>query len=278
MKITLTNNLLIDLFRRNRNAPIGICGTAASLRRADDPEARIQLVLHADQLGQLDYRLKVLLEDKGSLCPEDYEDACRLKSYLELICFLMATEPWTLKEHHLHIGDFTGADNELNRAAAAAKRDLAPKIRSLSMDYALLDLERVTVAFAQYTQAILFHHVHAVEKEMVERLSNVGNEPLPPIWIPQYPFRKPPICMTIFERTIRKDEVLTDEPKVPDESGAECGEGCVEEQTVEAVDPKSLEIFPFLGICHTSLMNTMFGDSSAPLISESLAEALNRKW
>jgi hypothetical protein len=75
MKIILTNNLLIDLFRDNRSAALRICSTATSLHRPEDPDALMQLVLHADQIGQLEFRLKVLLEDRGCLypCPSQRE-------------------------------------------------------------------------------------------------------------------------------------------------------------------------------------------------------------
>jgi hypothetical protein len=257
MNIALTNNLLIDLFFRDRSMARRIHATAGSLTGAKDPNEQIQWILHSEQVRYLDFRLSVVLDDNDlRLFPDDHNDACSLKGFLELVSFLTATKPQEVLNLGLCIGDPSGSDNSINRAAASAKRSLGPKIRTLSMDYSLLDLESVTVAFAQCTQAVLLHHHQAAEDHMVRMLRDVCGDLFPPVWIPREPYHRPPLCTTIFA----------------DHAMAECS-------PVEAAVPEeSLSMFPFLGVGQQAPIASLFGASSLPLISENLAESLRRKW
>jgi hypothetical protein len=257
MKIALTNNLLIDLFLRDRRTARRIHATAGSLTGAKDPDERIQWILHSEQIRHLDFRLSVVLDDNDlRLLPDDHDDACRMKGFLELVSFLTATKPQELLNLGLCIGDPSGSDSPINRAAASAKRSLGPKIRTLSMDYALLDLESVTMAFAQCTQAVLLHHHQAAEYHMVRMLREVCGDLFPPVWIPREPYDRPPLCTTIFA----------------DHAMAACS------PVEAAVSEEVLGMFPFLGIGQHAPMASLFGASSLPLISENLAETLRRRW
>ena len=63
MNIALTNNLLIDLFFRDRSMARRIHATAGSLTGAKDPNEQIQWILHSEQIRYLDFRLSVVLDD-----------------------------------------------------------------------------------------------------------------------------------------------------------------------------------------------------------------------
>jgi hypothetical protein len=257
MKIALANNLLIDLFGRDQSMARRIYSTAVSITSTNDPGSPIQWLLHSDQIHHLDYRLSVILENNALRSfPDDHNDACMLKGFLEQVLFLSTIKPHELLHFGLCIGDPSGSDNSINRAAASAKFYLAPKIRTLSMGYSLLDLESVTVAFAQCTQAVLLHHHQAAEDHMVRMLREACDDPFPPVWMPREPYHRPPLCRTIFS-----DHDL----KVSSANGtAEPGE--------------SLRRFPFLEIGQQAPMASLFGGSSHPLISENLTAALRRKW
>jgi len=261
MTITLTTSLLIDLFRRDRRTARRIHAAAASMSAHGMPDLPVRCQLHHDQIRQLDFRLSVLLDEEGDLSSADHDDACGLQGYLETIFFLAATDPSLLAEKHLVVGDPSGADTRINRAAAAAKRDLAPGIRKLCPDYSLGREESVTVAFAIYGQAVLFHPRGSLEREMVESYGALLREPLPPLWVPREPYHRPPSCRTIFP-----DHAGT--PPAPPESVA----------SGEAVDQESVGMFPFLGIGKVCPSAALHGATSPPLIGDNLAEALRRRW
>lgn len=276
MDIILTHDLFVDLFRRDRRMSRRIHETARRLASNGTACTPVRWLIHSELLRRLDHRAGVLLNAPGTFTRTERDAACDLKVYLELLSFLTATDPSLLAEKQLFVGDLAGADSRINRAAAAAKLDLAPRIRNLSIDYTLRKEESVTVAFAIYGQAVLFHPHGSLEREMLESYCNILREPLPPLWIPRTPHHHPPPCMTIFASNGEEDSVIWAR-QFSHEAGTQPVEIAAKEGVVEGMDPMSLKMFPFLSIGHAGPMGSLFDHSSAPVISDALAEALKKK-